>query len=190
MKHMKNLKSIALALLAFVTLSTTAQTKKVDAAKSTINWVGKKVTGAHEGTINLKDGALIFKGKKLVGGNFTVDMTSINTTDLDGKGKANLDGHLKSDDFFGTENHPTANLVIKKIADKGNGVYGVNADLTIKGKTNAVGFEITVAGNSATADLKVDRTKYGIQYGSGSFFDNLGDKTINDEFELKVKLVF
>jgi polyisoprenoid-binding protein YceI len=177
---MKNLKSIALALVALVTLSTSAQTKKVDAAKSTINWVGKKVTGSHEGTINLKDGALVFKGNKLAGGSFTVDMTSINTTDLEGKGKANLDGHLKSDDFFGTENHPTANLVIKKIADKGNGVYGVNADLTIKGKTNTIGFEITVAGNTATADLKVDRTKYDIKYGSGSFF----------EFELKVKLVF
>jgi polyisoprenoid-binding protein YceI len=187
---MKNLKSFALALVALVTLSTSAQTKKVDAAKSTINWVGKKVTGSHEGTINLKDGALVFKGNKLAGGSFTVDMTSINTTDLEGKGKANLDGHLKSDDFFGTENHPTANLVIKKIADKGNGVYGVNADLTIKGKTNTIGFEITVAGNTATADLKVDRTKYDIKYGSGSFFEGLGDKAIYDEFELKVKLVF
>ena len=96
---MKNLKSFALALVALVTLSTSAQTKKVDAAKSTINWVGKQVTGSHEGTINLKDGALVFKGNKLAGGSFTVDMTSINTTDLEGKGKANLDGHLKSDDF-------------------------------------------------------------------------------------------
>ena len=187
---MKNLKSIALALVALVTLSTSAQTKKVDAAKSTINWVGKKVTGSHEGTINIKDGALVFKGNKLAGGSFTVDMTSINTTDLEGKSKSSLDGHLKSDDFFGTENHPTANLVIKKIADKGNGVYGVNADLTIKGKTNTIGFEITVAGNTATADLKVDRTKYDIKYGSGSFFEGLGDKAIYDEFELKVKLVF
>ena len=187
---MKNLKSIALALVALVTLSTSAQTKKVDAAKSTINWVGKKVTGSHEGTINLKEGALVFKGNKLAGGSFTVDMTSINTTDLEGKSKSSLDGHLKSDDFFGTENHPTANLVIKKIADKGNGVYGVNADLTIKGKTNTIGFEITVAGNTATADLKVDRTKYDIKYGSGSFFEGLGDKAIYDEFELKVKLVF
>ena len=187
---MKNLKSFALALVALVTLSTSAQTKKVDAAKSTINWVGKKVTGSHEGTINIKDGALVFKGNKLAGGSFTVDMTSINTTDLEGKSKSSLDGHLKSDDFFGTENHPTANLVIKKIADKGNGVYGVNADLTIKGKTNTIGFEITVAGNTATADLKVDRTKYDIKYGSGSFFEGLGDKAIYDEFELKVKLVF
>jgi polyisoprenoid-binding protein YceI len=188
---MKNLKSIALVLVALVTFTATAQkTKKINVAKSTINWVGKKIAGSHEGTINLKDGALIFKGKKLVGGNFTVDMTSINTTDSDGKDKANLDGHLKSDDFFGAEKYPTSTLVFKKIADKGNGVYGINADLTIKGKTNAVGFEITVSGNSATADLKVDRTKYDIKYGSGSFFEGLGDKTINDEFELKVKLVF
>jgi len=190
MKNMKNLKSLALALVTLVTLSTTAQTKKVDAAKSIINWVGKKVTGSHEGTINLKDGNLIFKRKKLVGGNFTVNMISINTTDLEGKGKANLDGHLKSDDFFDTEKHPTANLVIKKIVDKGNGVYGVNSDLTIKGITNTIGFEIKIYRNTATADLKVDRTKYDITYKSGNFFSDLGDKVIYDEFELKVKLVF
>lgn len=188
---MKNFKSIALALVALVTFTATAQTsKKVDASKSTINWVGKKVTGAHEGTITLKEGALIFKGKKVVGGNFTVDMTTINTTDLDGKGKANLDGHLKSDDFFGVEKFPTATLVIKSLGEKGNDLYAVTADLTIKGKTESIKFDLVVAGNTATTTLKVDRTKYGIQYGSGSFFDNLGDKTINDEFELKVKLVF
>ncbi|MCK6607989.1 MAG: YceI family protein [Flavobacterium sp.] len=187
---MKNFKSIALALVAFVSFAVNAQSKKVDVTKSTINWVGKKVTGAHEGTITLKEGALVFKGKKVVNGNFTVDMTTINTTDLDGKGKANLDGHLKSDDFFGVEKFPTATLVFKTIGEKGKGVYAVTADLTIKGKTEPIKFDLTVAGNTATTSLNVDRTKYGIQYGSGSFFDNLGDKTINDEFELKVKLVF
>jgi len=188
---MKNLKSIALALVAFVSFATTAQTsKKVDASKSTINWVGKKVTGSHEGTIALKEGALIFKGKKLVGGNFTVDMTTINTTDLDGKGKANLDGHLKSDDFFGVEKFPTATLVFKSIGEKGNNIYSVTADLTIKGKTESIKFDITVAGNTATTTLKVDRTKYDIKYGSGSFFSDLGDKTIYDDFDLTVKLVF
>lgn len=188
---MKNLKSIALALVAFVTLSTTAQvSKKVDVSKSTINWVGKKVTGAHEGTINLKEGKLIFNGKKLVGGNFTVDMTSLSTTDLSGGMKEKLDGHLKSDDFFGTEKFPTATLVFKSIGEKGNGVYTVTADLTIKGKTNSIAFEITVNGNTATAALKVDRTKYDIKYGSGSFFDGLGDKAIYDEFDLTVKLAF
>jgi len=187
---MKNLKTIAIALVAFVSVATTAQTKKIDASKSTINWVGKKVTGQHEGTINLKEGSLVFKKGKLTGGTFTVDMTSINTTDLDGKSKQDLDGHLKAEDFFGTEKFPTATLVFKKIADKGNGVYGVNADLTIKGKTNTIGLEIKVDKNSATTDLKVDRTKYGITYKSKSFFDGIGDKAIYDDFDLKVKLVF
>jgi polyisoprenoid-binding protein YceI len=187
---MRNLKTIAIALVAFVSIATTAQTKKIDASKSTINWVGKKVTGQHEGTINLKEGALVFKKGKLSGGSFTVDMASINTTDLEGKSKQDLDGHLKAEDFFGTEKFPTATLVFKKIADKGNGVYGVNADLTIKGKTNTIGFEITVAKNSATTDLKIDRTKYGITYKSKSFFEGIGDKVIYDDFDLKVKLVF
>jgi len=186
---MKNFKSIALALVAFVTFATTAQTsKKVDASKSTINWVGKKVTGSHEGTIALKEGSLIFKGKKLVGGNFTVDMTTINTTDLEGKGKANLDGHLKSEDFFGVEKFPTATLVFKSIGEKGNGVYAITADLTIKGKTESIKFDLTVAGNTATTTLKVDRTKYDITYKSGNFFTDLGDKAIYDDFDLAIKL--
>ena len=150
----------------------------------------KKVTGEHSGNIMLKEGALIFKGKKVVGGNFTVDMTTINTTDLEGKGKASLDGHLKSDDFFGTEKFPTATLVIKSIGEKSANVYSVTADLTIKGKTEPVKFELNVAGNTATAALKVNRTKHDIKYGSGSFFSDLGDKTISDDFDLTVKLAF
>lgn len=187
---MKNLKSIALALVAFVSFAVNAQSKKVDVTKSTINWVGKKVTGSHEGTITLKEGALVFKGKKVVNGNFTVDMTTINTTDLEGKGKANLDGHLKSDDFFGVEKFPTATLVFKTIGEKSNGVYAVTADLTIKGITHPIKFELTVNGNMASTTLKVDRTKYDIKYGSGSFFSDLGDKTIYDDFDLTVKLAF
>lgn len=186
-----NLKSITLALVAFVTFTATAQTtKKVNVEKSKLHWVGKKVTGQHEGTIKLKDGALVLKGKKLVGGNFTVDMTSINTTDLQGDWKAKLDGHLKADDFFGVEKFPTSTLVFKKIADKGNNVYTVYGELTIKGITQDVSFDLTINGNSATGKLIIDRTKFGIQYGSGSFFSDLGDKTIYDEFELDVTLSF
>jgi polyisoprenoid-binding protein YceI len=117
-------------------------------------------------------------------------MTTINTTDLEGKGKASLDGHLKSDDFFGTEKFPTATLVIKSIGEKAANVYSVTADLTIKGKTEPVKFELNVAGTTASAALKVNRTKYDIKYGSGSFFSDLGDKTISDDFDLNVKLAF
>jgi polyisoprenoid-binding protein YceI len=187
---MKNLKTIAIALLVAVSTIATAQTKKVDASKSTVAWIGKKVTGQHNGTINLKEGALVFKKKKLKGGTFTVDMTSINTTDLTGEYKGKLDGHLKADDFFGTDKYPTSKLDFKLISDNGDNTYNVTANLTIKDVTAPVNFKITVKGNVATTTLKIDRTKYGIKYGSGSLFDNLGDKTINDEFQLDVTLQF
>ncbi len=187
---MKNLKTIAIALLVAVSTIATAQVKKVDAAKSSIAWLGKKVTGEHSGTINLKEGSLTFKGKKLTGGSFVVDMTSLTSTDLTGEYQGKLNGHLKADDFFGTDKYPTSKLVFKKIADKGNGVYNVTGDLTIKDVTNPINFVLTVKGGSATTALKIDRTKFGIKYGSGSFFDSLGDKAIADEFELTVNLKF
>jgi polyisoprenoid-binding protein YceI len=187
---MKNLKTIAIALLITVSAAITAQTKKVDVSKSSVNWNAKKVTGEHSGTVNLKEGALVFKKTKLAGGNFVIDMTSINTTDLSGDGKTSLDGHLKSDDFFGTEKNPTATLVFKKIAVKAAGVYTVTGNLTIKGITSPVSFDLATTANTAATTLKIDRTKFGIKYGSGSFFDNLGDKAISNEFELKVALVF
>lgn len=187
---MRNLKSIALALAAFVTISVSAQTKKIDAKTSTIEWVGKKVTGQHNGTVNFKDGAVVFKGKKLVGGSFTVDMTSLTATDLTGEYLGKLNGHLKSEDFFGTEKFPTSTLVIKKIGAKSANVYTATADLTIKGITKPVTFDITVNGNTATTTFNVDRTKYDIKYNSKSFFESIGDKAIYDEFELKVTLKF
>ena len=187
---MKNLKTIAIALLITVSTIATAQLKKVDATKSTITWIGKKVTGQHNGTVALKEGSLIFKGKKLTGGSFVVDMTSLTSTDLTGDYLGKLNGHLKSEDFFGTEKFPTSKLVFNKITENGKGSYFVTADLTIKEVTAPIYFVIIVKGSTATSTLKIDRTKYGIKYGSGSFFENLGDKTISDEFELTVTLKF
>ncbi|WP_374541071.1 YceI family protein [Flavobacterium sp.] len=187
---MRNLKSIALALVALATFTVSAQTKKINVSKSTINWVGKKVTGEHSGTINFKEGNLVFNKGLVKAGTFTVDMTSINTTDLKGEWKDKLDGHLKADDFFGVEKFKTATLVFKNISTKNKNNYTVTADLTIKGITKPVTFDLVVNGNTASANVKIDRTKYDIKYGSGSFFSDLGDKTINDEFELKVNLAW
>lgn len=189
---MKNLKTIAIALfVAAAGISVNAQTKTIDVKSSTIKWVGKKVTGEHSGTVNFKDGAVIFKGKKLTGGSFTVDMTSLTSTDLTGEYQGKLNGHLKADDFFGTDKYPTSKLVFKKIGTtKTPNVYAVTADLTIKGITKPVTFDLTVNKSTATTAFKVDRTKYDIKYGSGNFFEGLGDKTISDEFELAVALKF
>lgn len=189
---MKNLKTIAIAFVAVLTtLTATAQDKKINTSKSKIEWVGKKVTGQHAGTLNFKDGVLNFKSGKLTGGTFTVDMNSINVTDLKAnEGKEKLEGHLKADDFFGTAKHATSKLVFKSVKAKSATVYTVTADLTIKNITKPVTFDLTVNKNSATSSFKVDRTKYGIEYASGSVFDSLGDKAIYDEFDLTVNLVF
>ena len=188
---MKNLRTFAIALFTIGTLAVSAQNKKINVEKSTVKWVGKKVTGQHTGTVGLQDGSLVFKKDKLAGGAFTVNMNSIQVTDLQpGQGKEKLEGHLKNDDFFGTDKYPTATLNFKTIAAKKNNIYTVTADLTIKGKTAPVVFDLAVAGNSATTTFQVDRTKYDVKYGSGSFFSNLGDKTIDDNFEISATLVW
>src|SRR5690606_37288045 len=97
-----------------LSVSLLAQTK-VDTEKSVINWKGYKITGFHEGTINLKEGALTFENSQLTGGKFVVDMTTISSTDVSGKGKEKLDGHLKNEDFFDVENHPESTLTFTKV---------------------------------------------------------------------------
>ncbi len=166
---------------------------KVKTDQSVIAWTGAKVTGTHSGIINVKDGSLSFKDGVLTGGKFTIDMTSITVTDIQGDGKANLEGHLKNEDFFGVDKYPTATLIVTKVVANGGGRYNVTGDLTIKGITKPVNFttEVNQTGKVVTAksDIKIDRSLYDIKYGSGKFFENLGDKTIHDEFDLSVTLV-
>ena len=184
------LKSTALVIFAFIAFSfTTIKEKTIEIKNSTITWKGYKVPGQHEGTIQLKAGNLIFDNNKLVGGNFVMDMTSIDVTDLQGSYKDKLVGHLKSDDFFGSATHKTAALKITKVVNNGNKAT-VTGDLTIKGITNSITFDMTVTDNKATAFLKINRAKYDIRYGSNSFFDDLKDKAIYDEFDLNVNLMF
>jgi polyisoprenoid-binding protein YceI len=186
----KMIKSTLVLALALVTLSFTTiekEKKQIKAKSSSVKWVGKKITGQHDGTINVKNGFLTFKGEKLVGGTVVIDMNSIVVGDLEGKYKGKLEGHLKADDFFGVEKHKTSKIVFKKVKGK-SGTFNVTADLTIKGITKPVIFDLSVTGNVATAKLKIDRTQFGIKYGSSSFFDNLQDKAIDNEFELEVSL--
>lgn len=185
------LKSVAVLAIAVATSAfVDTVSKEVKVENSEVTWKGYKVTGSHYGTVALKSGSLEFKGDVLVGGEFVVDMSTIESTDLSGEDKDQLDGHLKSDDFFGVEKYPTAILKITKVTPSGKNSYAVVGDLTIKEKTLPIKFDVSVYGNKATANLKIDRSKYDVRYGSGSFFDNLGDKTIYDEFDLEVDLAF
>ncbi len=187
---MKTIKILTLFLFAFTCLAFTKNTtKKVDVEKSVVKWVGYKLTGQHEGTISIKEGELNFENKVLTGGTFTMDMGSINTTDLEGGSKNRLDGHLKDEDFFDVDKYKTAAMVFKEIkpSDKD---YSIKADLTIKGITNEILFNMSVSETSATANLKIDRTQFNITYKSATFTNILKDKAIYDEFDLSVKLSF
>lgn len=188
--------SILFLALAAMTLAFTGpvETVGVDTNASVINWKGYKVTGSHTGTIKINAGNLQMEDGQLVGGSFTIDMKTINCTDMEGEYKGKLEGHLKSADFFGVEKYPTATFKITNVVSRGTpGAYKITGDLTIKETTKPVRFNVNIAEEDgkqiATGDVQIDRSDFDIRYGSGSFFDSLGDKTIYDEFDLSVRLV-
>jgi polyisoprenoid-binding protein YceI len=143
----------------------------------------------------LKSGSLEFEGNNLIGGSFEMDMTSISVEDLSGEGAKKLGGHLKSDDFFGVANYPTSKFVITKVISRGTpGAYKIIGTLNLKAASKELRFNADIkeeeGKQTAIAKVTLDRSEYDIRYGSGSFFDNLGDKTIYDEFDLEINLVY
>lgn len=197
MKHLLTFTVWIICVFSLHAISThpTNDTKKVviDTEKSTIRWDGYKVTGKHHGQIKIHSGELLFRGEQLTGGHFVIDMHSIEVQDLQGDSRTRLENHLKSDDFFGVETYPQATLeIIKATSSNQQGAFEIEARLTVKEKTHPILFDATInsAGEMtiAEAKMKVDRSLYDVRYGSGSFFDNLGDKTIYNEFDIAVYL--
>jgi polyisoprenoid-binding protein YceI len=162
---------------------------------ASIVWSGSKITGSsHTGTMELAENLLEFKGKDLAGGSFVMDMNSMKNTDLSGGSADKLIGHLKSDDFFGVASYPTSEFKITEVKPGTNaGEYHVTGDLTIKSTTLPITFPVNISweGNRAiaSAQIVVNRADYDVRFGSGRFFDNLGNNAIKDEFTLDVKIV-
>lgn len=171
-----------------------ATTYAVDTKTSTATWLAKKVTGQHSGTVSISSGSIVAEHANIKGGTFELDMKSIACTDLEaGKGKEKLEGHLKSDDFFSVDKHPTAKLEITKVVAKSNTDFEMSGKLTIKGITNDITFpsNIKMDGKTfvAVSKIMVDRSKYDVKYGSKTFFEGIGDKAIDDMFEMNVNIV-
>lgn len=165
-----------------------------DIDSSTIEWKGFKPTGTHNGTIKLDSGVLKVNEGAIESGSFLVNMSSITVLDLpaDDKMNAKLTGHLKSADFFDTENHPNAAFEVTGI-EESEGKTMLSGNLTIKGIKQNITFPVSVSQNGdmltlTSESFTIDRSKWEVKYGSKSFFDNLGDKFINDDIELKVNL--
>jgi len=196
-KHTLGILAIATALVttSFTSLRETAATVyKVDAAKSTVKWTGKKVTGEHTGNIKISSGTLTVEKNTIKSGSFDIDLTTITNTDITDAGtNAKLIGHLKADDFFSVAKYPKATFIITSVTPKSADLYTISGNLTIKGITNPLTFPATIKTDAskvtANATILVDRTKYDIKFRSASFFSDLGDKAIDNDFALDINLI-
>ena len=172
----------------------------VDAASSIIEWVGSKPAGKHNGTIAISNGEVYLNNGKIESGKFTIDMNSITVLDLKaGDGKEDLEGHLKglgkeedADHFFNTKKFPEGSFEITAV-NTVDAQTTVEGNLTLKGITKPVKFPatITLNGNKmtlSTESFKINRTEWNVNYASKSIFDNLKDKFVDDEIELKVNV--
>jgi len=167
-----------------------AQTLTANTEQSNIRWYGEDITGkTHFGSLKFESAAMEVQDGIVTGGAFTVDMNSLNVEDLSGGGKARLEGHLKSDDFFSVEKHNKAELKITQKGKASGNTQTLIGELTIKGIQHPVEFTMTMRdNNTATAELTFDRSKFNVRFRSGSFFENLGDKLILDDIRMEVSL--
>ena len=151
---------------------------------SSLVWKGSALGKAHFGTVDF-EGSLGASDGKLMSGLLIFDMRTINTQDLGGTSKEKLDNHLKNKDFFNVEKFPSAQLAIKSFDGK-----NLIGDLTIKEVTKEIRFpaslEITPNSIVGKANFTINRTDYGVLYGSGNFFDIAKDKVISDEIDFNV----
>ena len=169
-------------------------TLQVDLDKSQISWIGRKVTGEHSGSLHLSNGWVVLAKNVLMGGKFIFDMTSISNTDIESpEWKLKLEDHLKSEDFFNVDSFPMAILEIKEHQrlsdDQSTSNNQILADLTIRGIKQELSFPISLHKSDsiflAKGTVDIDRTLYNIQYKSGKFIENLGDKLIYDDFTVQ-----
>jgi len=167
-----------------------AESRQLNQENSSIKWRGEVVTGlkGHEGTIPVSGFVGFNSSKELVAGTFELDISNLTNSDLEGEIQETLLDHLKSEDFFYTESYPSANLNITSSEKLDENIYSLTADLTIKDQTNSIQFKAEVDGTEIRSQFDIDRTRWGVTYGSGNFFDNLKDSAIKDEIMFDIKL--
>jgi len=157
---------------------------------SVLRWTGKTPVKSHNGRLLLKEGVFEIGNNKLISGTFLINMDSIIVDDIkDASQNARLVGHLKSDDFFSVETHPTSILTITESSTFKDGEANVKANLTIKGKTHPLAFTVKRAGDVFQARVTFDRSLYDVRFGSGKFFQNLGNNAIDDMIPVDVTIV-
>jgi len=180
-----------------VTLITAGDTLYVNVDYSVINWTGRKVTGEHSGTLKLADGWVIMQEDSIIGGKFIFDMSSIQNTDIESpEWKEKLEQHLMNDDFFFVDSFPHSILEIKNhlqfVGDNYEKIDQIVADLTIRGITHEINFPLEINQDQSIfftkGTIDINRTLFNIHYKSGTFFEDLGDRMIYDDFTVQFSL--
>ncbi|PIT90469.1 MAG: YceI family protein [Candidatus Komeilibacteria bacterium CG10_big_fil_rev_8_21_14_0_10_41_13] len=174
-----------------------AEVYTVNLADSLIDWFCKRIwvsTNNHNGNINIKEGSIVYLDDQFVSADFVIDMTTIKDNDLSGQMKETLESHIKSSDFFDVENYPTAVFKATKVEkEAGENNFLITGNLTIKDQTHEIAFPAVVEKTDeqiiASAEFSIDRTKWGVTYQSGNFFEELGEKVIDDMIRFKVDLI-
>lgn len=163
-------------------VAVTSAALHADATTSTISWVGAKITDSHLGGFNQfsVDGT-VSNGRTLNVISATIQMDSLFSD------SERLTGHLKSDDFFDVENHPTAMFTSTSIQDGGEGgTHTVTGSLDLHGVVNQVSFPATIEAtpNSAVfkAEFNIDRQRWNISY------PGRPDDLIKDEVAIKLDI--
>lgn len=193
-------KIVILATISFISIhalaKSAAKTLNIVKDQSKVEWVGsKKIGSTHSGAVAIEYGTVTMEKDLIKSGEIVINMQSIEVLDIpkNDENNAKLAGHLKSDDFFSVDKFPQAKLVVKSSKKLKEGEYEVTGDLTIKGKTLPIKFPVTLnisdTETKATGKIKIDRTQFGIKYGSGNFFKLAADRIINDEFELNFSVI-
>jgi polyisoprenoid-binding protein YceI len=177
--------------------SATGTTFNLDSG-STIEWIGTKVGGQHNGTFNITNGSFTVDNGNITSGTINIDMTSTSVLDLTGDDKIKLEGHLKSADFFMVDSFPTATFEITGSSAFDNttatsklagATHIIDGNLTLRGQTKSVSFPaiVKVEGNTLTAqaDFNIDRSNWGLNYKGPN---NPADWFIAKEVNLKLNL--
>ena len=110
---------------------------------SELNWRGTKPGGEHVGTVSISGGNITLKKNEITGGTINIDLTTIVNNDLTGNMNERLVGHLKSEDFFYTEQFPGASFEISEIQKLDNSAQGgpnykITGNLTMRGVTKSM----------------------------------------------------
>ena len=167
---------------------------QIDKTKSVVRWIGRTPVKFHDGTIDIQEGNFFVDDNGILNGNIIIDMESINCTDLSGGGKKSLEEHLMNDDFFSVNKFKTSKINISSEMKPNNGLIDFKGSLEIKNISNPISFKSSINKTpegkyTASSKLTFDRSMYNVKYKSKSFFDDLGDKFINDDIEIELEII-